>query len=308
MIKPKRLLPGSRIGVLAPAGSVKKASLGRGIQAIRKLGYRVSLSGKIFERVGYLAGDDRIRALVLNQMFANPDIDAIICARGGFGSIRILDQVDYATVRKNPKVFVGFSDITLLHLAIHRFSNLVTFHGPMVAVDFRNLSNYNQKYFLTAVASPGPIGKITNSKELGRWKAIAEGNASGPILGGNLTLITRLLGTKYEPDFRNKILFLEDLNEDIYKIDGMLAQLKLAGILKTVKGVILAEFVKCVPSKKASFTLEEVFQQYFASARYPVIYPVSGGHGEDKITIPLGVKVSINTQKRIFSIDEAGVR
>jgi muramoyltetrapeptide carboxypeptidase len=158
------------------------------------------------------------------------------------------------------------------------------------------------------VSSPRPIGGIQNSPCLGKWKILAEGRALAPILGGNLTLITRLLGTKYEPDFREKILFLEDLNEDIYKIDGMLAQLKLAGILKRVKGLILAEFVGCKPSKKASFSLEEVFDHYFASANYPVIYPVSCGHGTDKITIPLGLRASIDTSKGIFSIDEAGVR
>lgn len=123
-----------------------------------------------------------------------------------------------------------------------------------------------------------------------------------------MTLITRLLGTKFEPDFRNRVLFLEDLNEDIYRIDGMLAQLKLAGILQKARGVVLAEFVKCKPSKKDSFTLDEVLQHYFGSASYPVIYPISCGHGEDKITIPLGVKVSIDTHEATFSIDEAGVR
>ena len=308
MIKPKTLKPGDTIGVVAPAGPVKKVKLRRGVKNLENLGCRVKLAGNVWDKSGYLAGEDEERVESVNQMFADPEIDAILCARGGFGSIRILEQIDYALIRRNPKIFAGFSDITLLHLAINKLCNLVTFHGPMVAVDFDTLSAYNRKYFFKTVASTRPVGRIKNSKTLGAWRAIAQGKTSAPILGGNLTLLTRLLGTKYEPDFRNKILFLEDLNEDIYKIDGMLAQLKLAGILKNVKGVILAEFVKCRPSKKASFTLEEVFEHYFASTGYPVIYPVSCGHGEDKITIPLGVRVTIDTDKRTFSIDEAGVR
>jgi len=308
MIKSKRLRAGSTIGVLAPAGPVKKTKLKRGVNTLERHGYRVKLSENIWDQEGYLAGSDLDRAESLNQMFLDQEVEAIICARGGFGSIRILEKLDYQTIRKNPKIFVGYSDITLLHLAIHKFCSLVTFHGPMLAVDFSSLTDYNRSYFLRGVSSKRPVGRIRNSKVLGSWKAVSNGKARGSILGGNLTLITRLLGTRYEPDFRNKILFLEDLNEDTYRIDGMLAQLKLAGILKNVKGLILAEFVECKPSQKASFSLEEVFQYYFASAKYPVIYPVSCGHGRDKITIPLGVEVSIDTYKRILSIDEAGVR
>jgi muramoyltetrapeptide carboxypeptidase len=308
MIKPKRLVRGGTVGVAAPSGPVKKARLKRGVETLKKLGYKVKLSEKLLEKTGYLAGDDQSRAGAVNGMFADPKIDAIICARGGFGSIRILDELDYTLIRKNPKILVGYSDITLLLLAINKFCNLVTFHGPMVAVDFSELSDYNRRLFMKAVASSQPVGRVTNSKQLGKWRAISKGRASAPILGGNLTLITRLLGTKYDPDFRNKILFLEDLNEDIYKIDGMLAQLKLAGILRQVEGVVLAEFLNCRPSKKASLTLGEVFEQYFASAKYPVIYPVSCGHGKDKITIPLGVKASLNTIRGVFSIDETGVK
>ncbi len=308
MIKPRRLKSGDTIGVIAPAGPVKKARLKKGVENLEKLGYEIKLASNIWSRIGYLAGEDEERAESVNQMFADPEIEAILCARGGFGSIRILEQIDYALVRRNPKIFVGFSDLTLLLLVMNKFCNLVTFHGPMVAVDFDRRSAYNRRHFFKAVASTRPVGRIKNSKTLGIWRAIAQGKVSAPILGGNLTLVTRLLGTKYEPDFRGKILFLEDLNEDVYRIDGMLAQLKLAGILKNVKGVTLAEFVNCHPSKKASFTLEEVFEHYFASARYPVIYPVSCGHGADKITIPLGVRATIDTDKRIFSIDEDGVR
>lgn len=296
------------IGVVAPAGPVKKVRLKRGVKELKHLGYPVKLASNVWEQSGYLAGEDEQRVESINQMFADSEVDAIICARGGFGSIRILELIDYVVIRRNPKIFVGFSDITLLHLAINKFCNLVTFHGPMVAVDFDRPSVYNRNHFFKAVASTRPVGRIKNSKTLVNWRTIAQGKVSAPVLGGNLTLITRLLGTKFEPDFRDKILFLEDLNEDIYKIDGMLAQLKLAGILKNVKGVILAEFVKCFPSKKASFTLEEVFQHYFAPAGYPVIYPVSCGHGGDKITIPLGVRVTIDTFKNVFSIDGAGVR
>jgi muramoyltetrapeptide carboxypeptidase len=279
MIKPNRLKPGHRIAVIAPAGPVKKARLNRGMKTLRKLGYQVSLSENIWLRKGYLAGDDPTRALSLKQMFTDPNIDAVICARGGFGSVRILEMLDYAAIRRNPKVFVGYSDITLLHLALNKFSNLVTFHGPMVATDFDDLTQYTREFFLKAVGSARPVGVVRNPKALGKWRIISPGRSSGLTLGGNLTSLTKLLGTRFEPDFRKRILFLEDLNEDIYRIDGMLAQLKLAGVLRQVKGVILGEFVRCQPSKKASFTLEETFQHYFSVAKYPVIYPVPCGHG-----------------------------
>lgn len=307
MIRPPRLQPGDHVGIVAPAGPVKKSRLEQGAASLRKLGFTPVFAENIYDRSGYLAGEDSDRLEGLNRMFADPRISGIICARGGFGSIRILEDVDYKPIRQNPKVFVGYSDITLLHLAIYKLCHLVTFHGPMLAVDFYKLSAYNRKYFLKAVSSTAPVGKIQNSSRLGRWKVISPGRASAPILGGNLTLLTRLLGTKYEPDFRNKLLFLEDLREEPYKVDSMLGQLKMAGILKQVKGVVLAEFIDSQPSKKASFSLEEVFRYYFAKAPYPVIHPVSCGHGADKITMPLGVKASLDTRMGIFSIDQAGV-
>ncbi len=294
--------------MITPSSPVNKTDLERGIKTLISLGFRVKKAGHLLDKNSYLAGTDKIRAGQIDSMFRDSSVDGIICARGGYGSLRILEQLDYNSIRKNPKVLVGFSDITPLHLAIQKFCKFITFHGPMLAIDFPRLSDYNRKYFIRAVAVSKPVGPVKNSPKLGRWKVISKGHASGAITGGNLTLITRLLGTRFEPDFKDKILFLEDLDEEPYKIDGLLAQLKLAGILKKVRGVILAEFIRCRPKKKPSFTTEEVFRQYFSSARYPVIYPVSCGHGPDKITIPLGVKVTLDTGQGIFSIDESGVR
>ena len=309
MIKPERLKIGDTIGVLAPASSVNKKTLDLGILKLKKLGFQVVSDKNVLAKIGYLAGDDKTRAKALNRMFANSKIKAILCARGGYGTLRILELVDYNLIKKNPKVLVGFSDITALHLAINKKCNLVTFHGPMVASDFSNLSEYNKNYFLKAVTQTKSIEKIQNSKRIGNWKAVSSGKASGKILGGNLTLITRLLGTPYEPNFSDKILFLEDVNSVPYQIDGMLAQLKLAGILNKVKGLILGEFIGCERKNLdyPNFNLREVFEDYFKDKTYPVIYPVSCGHGKDKITIPVGVKVTIDTYKKIFSIDESGV-
>ena len=310
MIKPKKLQIGDTIGVLSPASPVNSKKLKRGVLKLKKLGYEVILDKNVLAKRGFLAGPDKIRANAINRMFANPQVKAILCSRGGYGTLRLLDLLDYKTIKKNPKILVGFSDTTALHLAINKKCNLVTFHGPMVAGDFSRLSKYNQTYFLKAVLQTEPIGKIQNSKRLGNWKVITAGKASGKILGGNLTLICRLMGTDYQPDFKDKILFLEDINSEPYQIDSLLAQLHLAGVLDRVKGIVIGEFFNFGSRKLdySSLSSRQVFEDYFKGRLYPVIYPVSCGHGKDKITIPLGVKVTIDTYKKIFSIDEAGVK
>ncbi len=310
MIKPSRLKMGDTIGVLSPASPVNRRKLNLGILKLKKLGFKVFLDRNVLAKRGFLAGEDKLRADAINSMFADPKIKAILSARGGYGTLRILDLLDYNLIKKNPKILVGFSDITALHLALYKKCNLVTFHGPMVGSDFSKLSEYNKNYFLKAVSQTKPIGKIQNSKKIGNWKVITPGKASGKISGGNLTLICRLLGTQYKPDFNGKILFLEDINSEPYQIDSLLAQLQLTGVLDRAQGVILGEFYDFRPGKGESSrgALREVFEDYFKHRPYPVIYPVSCGHGKDKITIPLGVKVSIDTFKKIFSIDEAGVK
>ena len=308
MIKPARLKIGDTIGIPSPASPVNSKKLKRGVLKLKKLGFKVILDKNVLAKRGFLAGEDKVRAGALNRMFGNSKIDAIICARGGYGTLRILDLLDYKLIRKNPKILVGFSDITTLHLAINKKCNLVTFHGPMVAGDFSRLSGYNKNYFLKAVSQTKPIGKIQNSKKIGNWEVITPGKATGKILGGNLTLVCRLLGTQYQPDFKNKILFLEDINSEPYQIDSLLAQLQLTGVLDKVKGVVIGEFFNFGPRKKGDSSSRQVFEDYFKRRHYPVIYPVSCGHGKDKITVPLGVKVTIDTYKKIFSIDEAGVK
>ncbi|HKZ21941.1 MAG TPA: LD-carboxypeptidase [candidate division Zixibacteria bacterium] len=308
MIKPARLKIGNTIGVLSPASPVNSKKLKKGVLKLNKLEYKVVLDKNVLAKRGFLAGEDKIRAKALNKMFANPKINAILCSRGGYGTLRLLNLLDYNKIKKNPKILMGFSDITALHLAINKKCNLVTFHGPMVAGDFSKLSSYNKNYFLKAVSQTEPIGKIQNSKRIGNWKVITPGKASEKILGGNLTLICRLMGTDYEPDFKDKILFLEDINSEPYQIDSLLAQLQLAGVLDKVKGVVIGEFFNFGPRKKEDSSSRQIFEDYFKDRPYPVIYPVSCGHGKDKITIPLGVKVTIDTYKKIFSIDEAGVQ
>ena len=309
MIKPARLKIGDTIGVLSPASPVNSKKLKRGVQKLKKLGFKVVLAKNILAKRGFLAGEDKIRANAINKMFGNKKIDAIISARGGYGTLRILNLLNYNLIKKNPKILMGFSDITALHLAVYKKCKMVTFHGPMVGSDFSRLTSYNKSYLLKAVSQTEPIGKIQNSKRIGKWKVISPGKASGKILGGNLTLLCRLLGTPFQPDFRDKILFLEDIDSEPYQIDSLLAQLQLAGILDRVKGVVIGEFYNFGRKKSSSVSTSGwVFEDYFKKRPYPVIYPVSCGHGKDKITIPLGVKATIDTHKKIFSIDEAGVR
>ncbi len=311
MLKPERLKSGDTIGIVAPGSWVRKSRLQKGIKYLRSLGFKIKLAPNVFEKRGYLSGTDEKRALTINHFFADKKVNAIFCARGGYGSLRILDLIDYSLIKKNPKIFLGYSDITVLHWAILKNTNLVTFHGPMVGADFdKKVSGYVQTYWQKALFSNQPIGKIENPARLKKWKVLSSGKAEGILIGGNLTLISRLLGTEYQLNFKDKILFLEDLDEPSYHIDGMLAQLKLAGVFEKIKGLILGEFVRCGKKKKGvpTLSLNQVFQDYFGKVKFPVIYPVACGHGREKLTLPLGVKAVLDTSRNLFAIVESGVK
>jgi muramoyltetrapeptide carboxypeptidase len=309
-IKPKKLQYGDLVGVVSPASSPDDLSkINLGVQYLEKLGYKVAVGKSVGQVKGYLAGDDSARVDDIHSMFANKEVKAVFTVRGGYGAMRILDKLDYSLIKKNPKIFVGYSDINALQLAFFKKCGLITFSGPMTAVDFiGDVSPFTEENFWRMVTSNKKIGKLHNPNDE-KFFLLSKGKAEGKILGGNLTVINSLMGTGYLPDFSKSILLLEDINEPPYKIDRMLNQLRLAKIIKKANGIILGRFVNCYETDqmKNSLTLNEVIEDFFRSLKIPVIYNFKHGHIKDNLTVPLGLTTYMNSDKGIVEIPESAV-
>lgn len=297
-IKPKRLYPGDTIGVIAPASPGDPELAAAGVKWLEERGFRVRLGTSADQTLGYLSGPDELRAADINAMFAAPDIDGIVCLRGGYGTMRLLKLLDYSIIRTHPKVFVGYSDITALHTSIGQRTGLVTFHGPMVASDFgKGLPDYTWDYFFRAVAAPEPLGPIINPPLSPPPLFIAPGTTRGPLTGGNLSLIAATLGTPYEIDTRGKILCLEEVGEAPYRIDRMLTQLLLSGKLQESAGIVFDVCADCSAADDApDFTVAEVLQDRLGNLNKPVLYNLCFGHTADKATLPLGVIATLGSE------------
>ena len=308
--KPKKLLKGDTIGIVSPASSPDDLSrIHKGAAYFENLGYSVEVGKNVGKYYGYLAGSDEERIEDLHAMFANKNVKAIICVRGGYGSPRLLDKIDYRLIKKNPKIFVGYSDITALQLAFLRKANLVTFGGPMVAVDFHGeINQYTEENFWRTVTSVKKTGKVIlpGNEQL---QQITKGKAEGEITGGNLSLVLALLDTVFLPKMKNKILFLEDVDEAPYKIDRMLNQLSISGLLKKIAGLVLGEFTDCEEkdADKKTLPLQEVLQKHLGDLRCPVIKNFPHGHREANFTIPFGIRTKINADKGYVEFEEAAV-
>lgn len=301
----KRLEKGDTIGIVAPASN---ASFERVLEAkknIENMGYKVVL-GECTQKQWYsYAGIDEERAREINVFFADKNIDAIICMRGGYGCNRLIELVDFEMIKNNPKIFVGYSDITTLHMAINEKTELVTFHGPMAVSNFTgdyNKETYNN--FIDVVCNPVERREIKNfSKELG---VISEGIGRGKLVGGNLATLVATLGTEYDLDYNGKILFLEEIGEKTYKVDRFLNQLKKHGVFDKVEGIILGDFKNCPPDSEKDMMLLEVFQNYFRDFDFgkPVIYDLESGHSEPMLTLPLGAMCEVNSfEKRVTMLE-----
>lgn len=310
-IKPIRIYNGATIGVISPASCPPDEEIYyQGKSYLRNLGFNVIESAHVLNKRGYLAGEDIDRVNDLNQMLRDPQIDAIICSRGGYGTPRIIDQIDFEVIRNHPKIFIGYSDITSLNMAIWKKTEVVTFSGSMVAVEMgRGIDPFTEKYFWKTLTSISPIGLLPNPPDM-TIKVFKPGHAEGKLLGGCLSLINVLLGTSYCPDFKGAILFLEDIDEEPYRIDRYLAQLKLVGILNQVAGIVLGQFIDCVSkdTEKPSLTLDQIFEDYFCSLDIPIIANFAYGHGPVKHTMPIGVQAILDTAQEGLIITESAVR
>lgn len=306
-IKPKRLGIGDRIGIIAPASPGNIELTMAGIHWLEEQGFQVELGKTVQQTLGYLAGTDADRADDINKMFASPDIDAIFCLRGGYGTMRLLELLDYDCIRTHPKVFLGYSDITALHISIGQRTGLVTFHGPMVASDMgKGLSDYTGDSFYRALTTATPLGVLTNPPNIEPPVFIVPGNAQGYLTGGNLSLLVSTLGTPYEIDTRGKILCLEEVGEAPYRMDRMLTQLLLAGKLQAAAGIVVAMCSDCDEDDPPSFTVEEVLLDRLGGVNIPVLYQLYFGHTAEKATLPLGAMAKLGTDVGGLAVIESG--
>jgi muramoyltetrapeptide carboxypeptidase len=295
--KPARLKRGGRIGIVAPAGCVDPAAVEEGMEAVRKEGFSVELGPNVYRRKGYLAGDERARADDLVDFFQRSDIDAIFCARGGFGSMQLLPHMRNEL---KPKIFVGYSDITvLLNWFLQKF-HMVTFHAPMVAMDIAHgLSARAKEHFWGLLTGETRDWKI----ELG--EIIRPGVIEAEMVGGCLSLLVTTLGTPYEVDTTGKLLFLEDTDEKPYRIERMLTHLKMAGKLDRLSGVVFGDFTRC--DGEGTRDVRQVIGELFADAPYPVVMGMAAGHGQENLALPFGVKMALNGQAGTLSLTESPV-
>jgi len=312
-LKPPRLKAGDTVGLINPAGATfhpDDVNIAR--ETLAALNLKTKTGEHLLDRYGGLAGKDTSRAADVNAMFADPEVNGIIALRGGWGCNRILDLLDYKVIAKHPKIIMGYSDITSLLLAFNAKTSLVTFHGPV------GISTWN-KYstnFVKRLLFDAEVFTMENSREIGdnltqtrnRILTIRAGKTTGKLLGGNLSVLTAMVGSDYLPDFKGNILFVEDVEEDIYRIDRMLTQLKLAGILAEISGFVFGKCSNCdSDGTYGDLTLEEVLDDHIKPLGIPAWYGSMIGHIEDKFTIPLGVKAEIDADEGKITLLEAAV-
>lgn len=306
--KAKSLKLGDTIGLVSPSSSTSIDNVKKSQELLIEMGFKVKIGKSPYEKYGYLSGSDEIRANDINNMFKDQEVDAIICLRGGYGSPRLLDLIDYDLVKNNPKIFVGYSDITALHIAFTQISNLITFHGPMLTSDMiGTFSDFSKENLFGMIMNTKEINIISNP-EGEEIKTINGGKAQGTIIGGNLSLIAASLGTPYEIDLKDKILFIEEVGEEPYSIDRMLNQLRLAGKFEELSGIIFGDFKDCEPKKHdESLPLEQIITDLVKASRKPIISNLKAGHCEPMVTIPFGTKARLDADKKELKILESPV-
>ena len=308
MLKGKALKFGDTIGIVAPSGPSDAETIDIAKSNLEKLGFKVVMGNTCYKKYHYFSGNDDERALDINEMFSNKNINAIFCTRGGYGAIRILNKINYDMIRKNPKIFVGYSDITSIHTSINRFCHLITFHGPMLTSDMDDFKTFTKESLFKSIMNKEPVGSLINPDNI-EIKCLVPGKAEGEITGGNLSLVCASIGTPYEIDTKGKILFLEDLNEEPYMIDRKLMQLLLSGKLSECSGIILGDYKNCEAKKHPdrSFTLSDVFNGIIKPLNKPTIYNFKSGHCSPKITVPLGAEAELDADNCSVLIKEAAV-
>jgi muramoyltetrapeptide carboxypeptidase len=301
-IKPNALRPGDTVAVVAPAAAIERAHLERGVNVLASMGYRVKVSERLLARSGILAGEDRERANELRESFDDPEVKAIFSARGGYGCGRLLPLLDFKAIGAAPKIFVGFSDATFFLNALVDFSKMVSFHGPMIAMDFaRGLSPRSLEHMQGLLT-----GKL-DGFELEARETMHAGSAEGEVIGGCLSVVVAMIGTPYEPRFDGRILFLEDTGEKAYRIDRMLVQLRQSGALGRLAGIVFGAIRAIDGNEQESAMIARFAAEQTAGLGCPVLYGIEAGHGTENFTIPFGVRARIDSAARRIIFTEPAV-
>lgn len=312
LLRPPRLQPGQTIGLISPSGptSATSATTPEQLAAARarlgEEGFHTVIAPHALDIRGYLGGTDSGRGADLHAMFADPAVQAVLCIRGGYGAMRLLDALDYELVRRNPKVFIGYSDITALHLAFYHRVGLVTFHGPM-ATALAKGDGHDLGQLLRAVTRPDPLGPLANPPEGPEVETLVSGTAEGVLIGGNAALLTSLLGTPYLPPLAGAVLFLEDILDHTYRLDRKLVQLRLAGVLEQVVGIVVGECRLRGEPKEQGLSVREILEDLIVPLGKPAIYGLACGHGANHLTLPIGVRARLDATRGVLSVEEAAV-
>ncbi len=316
-LKPKALRRGDAISVVVPAGPVNRERIDRALERLRKRGFRAKTYGDIYRSKSYLAGDDKTRADELMAAFRDAETTAVWCARGGYGVSRLLDRIDFDLIRRHPKVLIGFSDITALHIAIHQRTDLVTFHGPNLQDGFGGQDEpppANEAVLWQAIlaeeqsnAGQGYAYDLTKIENV-ELRTLRGGASRGRLVGGNLAVLAALMGTPFEIDTAGRILFLEDVGERLYRIDRYLSQLWLAGKLQAAAGVLLGSFSysENEPAESEE-AVAALFDHYFGRLDVPVLAGFPAGHTKHNLTLPVGALIEMDANKKLVRVCESTV-
>lgn len=315
LIKPKRLVVGDTIGIIAPASGAEPEKFDAAVAMLEAMSYKVKVGKYARGDNGIFSGTDKERLHDLMWAFTNHDVDAIWCIRGGDGAPRLLPGIDFDVIKRNPKIFVGYSDITSLHVAISQATGLVTFHGPGASSTFSDYTKKSCFDLLTGAATPYKIELADGNREKGKssplfkTETIKKGICRGRLIGGNLSLLSALAGTPYAlRDLKGKILFIEDVNERPYRIDRMLTQLRQSADLKNLTGVALGIFDGCEPpAGRWSQTVQDVVRDRLGDLGVPVVYGLSFGHIRDQCTFPVGIEAELDADAATLTLLESAV-
>ena len=310
-IIPARLKKGDLIGLVTPGSPVTEEQLAGCVSSLEELGLRATYYDSVLSEYGYFAGTDQERAQELMKMFSREDVDGIWCVRGGYGSIRILELLDYDQIRKNPKVFMGYSDITALLSSIYRETGLVTYHGPMGVSEFNRFSVKSiKKVLLNPEAEyKYPYRRESNTRdnpEFDRY-TITGGIAEGVLIGGNISVLDSIIGTRFEPDFEKKIVFLEEIGEKTYRVDKMMFHLLSGTNLREAAGIVMGVFGDCNVNEAPSLSLKVALDDLLKPLGIPVSYGLSFGHIKRMVTIPTGIKAAMDADKNSLRLLEPPV-
>jgi len=298
-ILPPPLRPGGRIGVVAPSGPIRPAALEEGLAYLRRKGYEVMEGKHLRCRHGYLAGSDAQRAADLNGAMGNPGLDAIVFARGGYGCGRILEDLDFSPLKSRPKLFLGYSDLTVFYAALIRATGIAGFYGPMV-LNYNRPGKEFREQSLWSVLERRPGW---NRFRLSRRGVLREGSGEGKLVGGCLSLLVSLLGTRFDLDTRGAILFWEEVDEEPYRIDRMLNQLRMAGKFRELRGMVVGRLERCEPKGRTpGLPLSEILSDHLRGTRFPVLLDFPAGHAPGKLTLPLGLPARLDTGARLLEI------